>query len=115
MVLIVFTARFTGDAKLAGRRPNLDVVGSVLSALGLGLIVFAMLQASVWGWLTPKDSPIEPFGFALTPFAVLAGGVVLALFVRWQCRRTEHRLDPRFRLELLSVLRLRSELGCFLR
>lgn len=112
--LIMLTARFIGDAKLVGRRPNLDVVGSVLSALGLGLIVFGMLQASTWGWLSPKNSPIEPFGFALTPFVVLAGGLVLALFVRWQRHRTEHGLDPLVRLGLLSVPRLRSGLGCFL-
>ena len=73
-----------------------------------------MLQASVWGWLSPKDSPIEPFGFALTPFVVLAGGVVLWLFVRWQHHRTFHGLDPLVRLELLSVPALRSGLGCFL-
>lgn len=113
-VLIVLTARFIVDARLIGRKPNLDVVGSGLSALGLGLIVFGMLQASVWGWLAPKDSPIEPFGFALTPFVVLAGGVVLSLFARWQRHRTSKGLDPLVRLELLLVARLRSGLGCFL-
>jgi EmrB/QacA subfamily drug resistance transporter len=111
--IIVLTARFIGDAKLAGRRPSLDGVGSVLSAVGLGLIVFAMLKASSWGWLAPKDSPIEPFGFALTPFVLLAGGVVLAIFVRWQHHRTARGLDPLFRLELFSVLQLRSGLFCF--
>jgi EmrB/QacA subfamily drug resistance transporter len=111
--IIVFTARFIGDAKLTGRRPNLDWVGSVLSAVGLGLIVFAMLQASTWGWLAPNESPIEPFGFALTPFVMLAGGLVIALFVRWQHHRTERGLDPLVRLELLKIPQLRSGLLCF--
>ena len=113
-LIIVLTARLIGDAKLTGRRPNLDVVGSVLSAIGLGLIVLGMLKASSWGWLSPKESPIEPFGFALTPFVILAGGVVLALFVRWQHHRVAHGLDPLVRMELLSVPPLRSGLGCFL-
>ena len=113
-LIIVLTARLIGDAKLTGRRPNLDVVGSVLSAIGLGLIVLGMLKASSWGWLSPKESPIEPFGFALTPFVILAGGVVLALFVRWQHHRAAHGLDPLVRMELLSVPPLRSGLGCFL-
>jgi EmrB/QacA subfamily drug resistance transporter len=113
-VVVVVTARFLGDAKFEGRRPKLDAVGSVLSAIGLGLIVYGMLQASTWGWLTPKESPVEPFGFALTPFLVLAGVVVLWIFVRWQHHRTHRGLDPLVRLELLSVPPLRSGLGCFL-
>ncbi|MCP5026140.1 MAG: MFS transporter [Actinomycetia bacterium] len=112
--IIVLTTRVIGDAKLERRRPDLDVVGSVLSAIGLGLIVFGMLQASSWGWLTPKQSPVEPFGFAFTPFVVLAGGVVLWVFVRWQHHRTQGRLDPLVRLQLLSIRPLRSGLGCFL-
>jgi len=113
-VIIVLSARLIHDAKVEGRRPNLDIVGSILSAIGLGLIVYGMLQASTWGWLTPKKSPIEPFGFALTPFVILAGGVVVWLFVRWQGHRVDRGLDPLVRLQLLSVAPLRSGLNCFL-
>ncbi|NKB41450.1 MAG: MFS transporter [Ilumatobacter sp.] len=111
---IALASRLIVDAKLEGRRPNLDIIGSVLSAIGLGLIVFAMLQASGWGWLAPKQSPIEPFGFALTPFVILAGGIVLWVFVRWQGHRVREGLCPLVRLELLQVPPLRSGLGCFL-
>jgi MFS family permease len=110
--IIILSARLIGDAKLTGRRPKLDVVGAVLSALGLGLIVIGLLQASSWGWIRPKQSPIEPFGFALTPFVVAAGFVVLLLFVRWQDHRVSRGLDPLFRLELLSIAGpVRSEAG----
>jgi len=47
--------------------PRLDWVGGGLSALGLSLMVLGVLQASNWGWLQPRSSPIEPFGFSLTP------------------------------------------------
>ena len=43
-----------------GAKPKLDGVGSVLSATGLGLVVLGVLQSSTWGWVEPKDSPIEP-------------------------------------------------------
>jgi MFS family permease len=33
--IIILSARLIGDAKLTGRRPKLDVVGAVLSALGV--------------------------------------------------------------------------------
>ena len=35
-------------------RPRLDVVGSVLSALGLALLVFGVLRSGEWGWIRPK-------------------------------------------------------------
>jgi EmrB/QacA subfamily drug resistance transporter len=112
--IIVLSSRIIGDAKVTGRRPKLDVVGSLLSALGLGLIVVGMLQAGSWGFLKPKQSPIEPFGFALTPFVVLAGLGVLWAFVAWQHHRTTRGLDALVRLELFSIAPLRSGLGCFL-
>jgi hypothetical protein len=86
----------------------------VLSAIGLGLAVFAILQASTWGWLVPNDSPVEPFGFALTPFVVAAGLGVLMLFTRWQRRRERQGRDPLVRLELFDVLPLRAGLQTFL-
>lgn len=56
-VLIVFgilgLARQMADATPeTGIR--LDLVGTVLSALGLGLIVFAILRAGDWGLVGPK-------------------------------------------------------------
>lgn len=111
---IAAAARLVGDAELDRRRPHLDVVGSVLSALGLGLVVVAMLQASSWGWMTPKRSPLEPFGLALTPFVLLAGTVVLWAFVQWQRSRTRLGRDPLVQLSLLSLRPLRAGLACFL-
>ena len=38
-VIIVLSARLIHDAEVEGRRPNLDIVGSILSAIGLGLML----------------------------------------------------------------------------
>jgi len=96
------------------RKPKLDVVGAVLTALGLGLVVVGALQSSVWGWLLPRDSPIEPFGFALTPFVITAGLLVLWLFKRWQEHRERSGRDPLVKLALMAVPPVRSGLGSFL-
>jgi EmrB/QacA subfamily drug resistance transporter len=88
--------------------PGLDWVGSVLSASGLALIVFGVLQASNWGWLTPRSSPIEPFGFALTPFVIAAGGLLLAGFRAWERRREERGEAPLVHFRLLSIRSLRG-------
>jgi EmrB/QacA subfamily drug resistance transporter len=112
--VIVATARTIADAPLEGRRPRLDWVGSVLTAVGLGMIVIAVLQASSWGWIKPKSSPIEPFGFSLTPFVVVGGFVVLGLFVAWEERRARRGQDTLVNLGLFKVLELRSGLASFL-
>jgi EmrB/QacA subfamily drug resistance transporter len=114
VLLILAGLRLLTDAPGPDRKPRLDFVGAVLSALGLGLVVFGMLQASIWGWLQPKDSPVEPFGFALTPFVIAAGGVVLWLFFRWQHRREDGGTDPLVHVALFRITPLRAGLQAML-
>ncbi len=53
IVLAILTVvRRIGD-RPAGERVKLDLVGAGLSALGLGLTVFAILKISTWGLFTP--------------------------------------------------------------
>ena len=49
-------------ARARGERPALDWVGSVLSALGLSLIVFGVLQASNWGGWSRATRPSNRSG-----------------------------------------------------
>jgi EmrB/QacA subfamily drug resistance transporter len=111
---ILLIIKLLRDAPRPGRPPQIDWVGSVLSSLGLGLIVLGILQASTWGWIEPKNSPWEPFGFSLTPFVVMAGAVVLWLFVRWQHHRESAGKDPLVHLALLRIDALRSGVETFL-
>src|SRR5207342_2527865 len=64
-LILVMTPK-VADSVRTGRTPKLDLVGTVLSASGLGLVVLGVLQSSSWGWIKPKeDSPVTPFGFSL--------------------------------------------------
>jgi MFS family permease len=94
--------------------PHLDWVGGVLSAAGLALIVFGVLQASNWGWLAPRSSPLEPFGFSLTPFVIGAGALLLAGFTSWERRRERLGQDPLVHLPLLRIPQLRGGVSMFL-
>jgi EmrB/QacA subfamily drug resistance transporter len=94
--------------------PSLDWVGGVLSAAGLALVVFGVLQASNWGWLAPRASPVEPFGFSLTPFVIGAGALVLAGFVAWERRREERGEPPLVHLGLLRRRPLRGGVSMLL-
>jgi len=94
--------------------PRLDWVGGVLSAGGLALLVFGVLQAGNWGWLAPRASPVEPFGFSLTPFVIAAGALVLAGFAAWERRRERHGEPPLVHLRLLEIRPLRGGVSMLL-
>jgi MFS family permease len=93
---------------------RLDWVGGALSALGLGLIVFGVLQASNWGWLVPRNSPLEPFGFSLAPFVIGAGALVLAVFTSWERRLEERGDEPLLHFALLRIPTLRGGVAMLL-
>jgi EmrB/QacA subfamily drug resistance transporter len=111
---ILFGTRMMAEPERAPGRPTLDWVGSVLSAAGLAVLVFGVLQASNWGWLAPRSSPITPFGFSLTPFVIAAGGVILAAFVSWERRLEERGREPLLRLDMLKIPALRGGVAMFL-
>jgi EmrB/QacA subfamily drug resistance transporter len=97
--------------------PKLDVVGAALSAAGLGLIVFGILQSSKWGWVTPIDAPtingreITPFGFSLVPFLIVGGVFFLWFFGMWEERRERLGRDTLLERALLSIQSLRAGLA----
>jgi MFS family permease len=93
---------------------TLDWVGGTLSALGLGLVVFGVLQASNWGWLIARNSPLAPFGFSLTPFLIGAGAILLAAFRSWERRVEERGDEPLVHLRLLGIPTLRGGVAMLL-
>ena len=108
VIAILALTPFVADAVRDGPRPSLDVIGTVLSASGLGLVVYGILQSSTWGWVAPRDTPIEVFGFSLTLFVIAAGGGLLLGFVRWERHREATDRDPLVHLDLLRIPPLRS-------
>ncbi len=113
VVLVLFILIMTGkvgDVPRPEPTPKFDGVGSLLSSLGLGLLVLSVLQSTTWGWVKPKDSPVSPFGLSLTPFVMAAGGVLLWGFVTWQRHREDRRKDPLVHLSLARVPSVRSGL-----
>jgi MFS family permease len=111
---IIAGARMLKEPAKTEAGSGLDWVGSILSAGGLGIAVFGVLQASNWGWLLPRSSPIAPFGLSLTPFVIALGAVVLAAFARWERRRERRGEAPLVHLKLMSIPRLRGGLSMLL-
>ena len=94
-------------------RPHLDVVGTVLSAVGLGLFVFGVLRSSAWGWVVAKPGAPSLFGVSATVWLVLAGGVVVFGFLAWERRQVARDAEPLVDPAMLDNRQLRGGLTIF--
>ena len=95
------------------RRPRIDFVGVVLSALGLGLLVFGMLRSSQWGWIQPKAGEPSWLGVSPVVWLVLGGVFLLWLFFWWETRLEARGDEPLVRPALLQNRQLTGGLTMF--
>lgn len=104
VALLLLGSRFISEAMDREEKPSLDVVGVILSAVGLLGVVFGFIQASEYGWLTMKKTvTLAGLTFAqgtVSPvlFIVAAGLAVLGLFAWW-----EHMMAKRHQTPLVSL------------
>jgi Na+/melibiose symporter-like transporter len=120
VAFILLNRRKLKSFPAADPRPKLDYVGVLLSAVGLGLIVFGILKSSSWGLIEPKGAPtingteITPFGFSIVPWLILAGFGFLAWFAHWEERREQRGRDTLLDRALLRIGQLRAGLSTLL-
>jgi len=116
MAAVVLFARRITDAT-PRQQVRIDVLSVLLSAAGLILVVFGMLQSKTWGWVVPLASPeiggvaIAPLGISLTSWFVLVGGVLVYAFARRQSWLERQGRSPLVHVEMFSITQLRSGLG----
>jgi MFS family permease len=110
-VVLLLNRRTADTPKEEGTR--LDLVGTALSALGLGLIVYGVLRAGTWGFVQPKPDAPTWVGLSPVVWLVLGGGAVLLVFLEWEKHRRDTGraalLDP----AILRIKLLRSGLTAF--
>jgi MFS family permease len=94
-------------------RSHLDLVGSVLSILGLGMAVFGVLRSAEWGWVRPKPGGPEVLGVSPVVWLILGGGLVLWLLFGWERRLEERDGDPLVPPSMLDNSQLRGGLTMF--
>jgi EmrB/QacA subfamily drug resistance transporter len=112
VLAILLLTRKIADAPVE-QRPQLDLVGAALSALGLGLFVFGVLRSAEWGWIRPK--PDGPSWAHLSPtiWLMLAGLFVIWVFFRWQARLEKQGREPLIRPGMLRNEQLSGGLLMF--
>ncbi len=109
--ILALTRRMEDSTPETGVR--LDLVGTALSALGLGLIVFAILRSGAWGLVQPKPGAPDWIGLSPSIWLLLAGGVVVWLFMLWENRRLARGEEPLVNPAILRNKVLRGGLISF--
>jgi MFS family permease len=110
---ILLLARRMNDTP-AEEGVKLDLFGTALSALGLGLIVFGILKSGTWGVVQPKPEAPQWIGLSPVIWLLLGGFVVLALFLRWETLRIGRGEGALLNPQLLRNIQMRSGVLSFL-
>jgi EmrB/QacA subfamily drug resistance transporter len=112
VVVIFLVARKLSDPERAEDVP-IDLIGAVLTAVGLGIAVFGVLRSSQWGWVRPKAGGRELFGISATFWFILTGLFMLWLLLQWGHRLERTGKVPLVRPSMLKNPRLTGGLTMF--
>ncbi|HZC27703.1 MAG TPA: MFS transporter, partial [Actinopolymorphaceae bacterium] len=81
LAILVLARRMSDTPSQPGK---LDIVGTLLSALGLGLVVYGVLRSGTWGFVNAKPEAPEWLGLSPVIWLILAGSGVLLGFLAWE-------------------------------
>lgn len=121
-VIMVLVLIFSGRVKdkPGDRSLRIDLLSVVLSASGMAILVFAVLQSKTWGWIVPLAPPeiggvpLAPFGVSPVAYLIVVAILVLAWFVRRQKKLESTGRMPLLKVSMLRIPALRSGLTMFL-
>jgi len=113
LVLAILVLARRIEAGEAERKVRLDLVGTALSALGLGLVVLGVLRSGTWGLVKAKPDAPEWIGLSPVIWLIFAGGAVLALFLWWENRLVDREGEPLVNPAILRISALRGGLTSF--
>jgi EmrB/QacA subfamily drug resistance transporter len=108
VILLIIGSFWIHEAKNNDPRPKIDYPGILLSALGLLSLVFGFIEASTYGWWRIKEAfvvfghTIHLGGFSPTPFFILLGVLILAIFGWWEKKVAERGNTPLVSLSLFK-------------
>jgi len=98
LLVIAGIVFFVPETRDDSTRRGLDVTGVLMSALGMGGIVFALIEGQNYGWWRQPSGTISP-----VPIALVGGLLLMAAFVRSQRLRVAAGRPVLVDLDLLGV------------
>src|SRR5262249_3673175 len=113
VIVILLMARRVADAP-AERGMKVDLVGTALSAIGLGVVLDGVLRSGSWGFVKLKPNAPEWLGLSPVIWLITAGAVVLLLFLSWEDRLIAQGKEPLINLPRLRNPVLRGGLIAFM-
>ena len=113
VIVILLLTRRIADTP-ADHDVKLDLVGTALSAAGLGLVVYGVLRSGSWGFVRPKPNAPEWLGLSPVIWLIIAGTAVLLLFLSWEDRLIAQGREPLINLPRLRNPVLRGGLTAFM-
>jgi MFS family permease len=112
VIVILALARRMADTPGEGN-VKLDLVGTALSALGLGLIVYGILRSGSWGFVRPKPNAPTWIGLSPVIWLIIGGAAVMVAFLAWENRVIARGGEPLIVPAHLRNATLRAGLDSF--
>jgi MFS family permease len=94
-------------------RTRFDLLGALLSVVGLSLTVFGVLRSGVWGVVKPKPGAPQLFGVSAVVWLVLGGLLFIGALLLWESRLEEHGGEPLFRPSMFRNIQMTGGLVAF--
>ena len=94
-------------------KARLDLVGTLLSVLGLGMFVYGVLRSSEWGWLNAREGQPSIAGISMTFWLMAAGLLVVWLFLLWEGHLVRAGREPLVRPQMFRISQLNGGLLMF--
>lgn len=111
LAVLAFARRLADAPTETGH--HIDLVGAVLSAAGLGSFVYGVLRSSEWGWFLPKPGAPAWLGVSLVVWLMLAGLLLVRVFLSWEDRLVQRHQEPILDPALLRNRQLTGGLTMF--
>ena len=115
MIAVLIASR---QLKATPAKPEkINILSAVMSATGMAMVVFGMLQSKTWGWIEPIVKPvingqeIAPFGISLVAYLILGGIVILWIFINYQSDLEKEGKNPLLQVSMLKSGQLKAGLG----
>ena len=108
-IILILGSVLISECRDEEEKPSLDIIGAILSSLGMLAVVYGIIESSKYGWWTAKKA-FEIFdktydlswGLSITPYALLVGAIFLTLFVIWERRVERIGRTPLVSLKLFT-------------